>query len=183
MLDWVSIDSHPPTRCTYENDMTMRSRLRNSLMAYTLVCFAATFSGCTHDTYQHRTDIIKNHVEEFYSHLKANRVGAAVHENQQIEAMADEMAETVKKRVQLQGASHAGREFALMKTARETAAQNWIALGQYFAINRQPDQARATYQRVVETYTNPTERTYREQAARALKDLRIVSPGPGQTSH
>jgi DUF1680 family protein len=162
--------------------MMMRSRLRNSLVAYILTCFTVTFSGCAHDTYQHRADIIKNHVEEFYSHLKANRVGAAVHENQQIEAMADEMAETVKKRVQLHGTSHAEREFALMKTARETAAQNWIALGRYFAINQQTDQARATYQRVVETYTNPTERTYREQAARALKDLTIMSPAPSQTS-
>lgn len=161
--------------------MMMRSRLRKSLIAYILTCFTVIFSGCAHDTYQHRADIIKNHVEEFYSHLKANRVGAAVHENQQIEAMADEMAETVKKRVQLQGTSHAEREFALMKTARETAAQNWIALGRYFAINQQTDQARATYQRVVETYTNPTERTYREQAARALKDLTIMSPAPGQT--
>jgi DUF1680 family protein len=162
--------------------MMMRSRLRNSLIAYILTCFTVTFSGCAHDTYQHRADIIKNHVEEFYSHLKANRVGAAVHTNQQIEAMADEMAETVKKRVQLQGTSHAEREFALMKTARETAAQNWIALGRYFAINQQTDQARATYQRVVETYTNPTERTYREQAARALNDLTIMSPAPSQTS-
>ncbi|MBY0249335.1 MAG: hypothetical protein K2Q17_16875 [Nitrospiraceae bacterium] len=162
--------------------MTMRSRLLNNLAAYTLISFALTFSGCAHDTYQHRADIIKDHVEGFYSHLKANRVGAAVHENQQIEAMADEMAETVKKRVQLQGTSHAQQEFALMKTARETAAQNWIALGRYFAINQQTDQARATYQRVVETYTNPTEQLYREQAARALKDLTIVSPTPSQTS-
>lgn len=162
--------------------MMMRSRLRNSLIAYILTCFTVTFSGCAHDTYQHRADIIKNHVKGFYSHLKANRVGAAVHENQQIEAMADEMAETVKKRVQLHGTSHAEREFALMKTARETAAQNWIALGRYFAIHQQTDQARATYQRVVETYTNPTEQPYREQAARGLKDLTIMSPAPSQTS-
>lgn len=182
MLDSACIHPSLPMRCADENDMTIRSLLRNSLLAYTLACLAGTFSGCAQDTYQHRADIIKNHVEGFYSHLKANRVGAAVHENQQIEVMADELAETVKKRAQLHGTSHAEREFALMKTARETAAQNWIALGQYFAINQQTDQARATYQRVVETYTNPTERTYREQAARALKDLTIMSPGPSQTS-
>lgn len=168
--------------CAYENDMTIRSLLRNRLFAYTLTFLAGTFLGCAQDTYQHRADIIKDHVEGFYSHLKADRVQAAVHENQQIEAMADEMAETVKKRAQLHGTSHAEREFALMKTARETAAQNWIALGRYFAINRQIDQARATYQRVVETYTNPTEQLYREQAARALKDLTIMSPAPSQTN-
>jgi TolA-binding protein len=74
-----------------------------------------------------------------------------------------------------------GREFALMKTARETAAQNWIALGQYLAIKQQPDRARATYRRVIDTYTDPTEHAYREQAARALKDLEIVS-GPSPDS-
>ena len=182
MLDSAHIDPSLPMHCACENDMTIRSLLRNSLLAYTLACLGGTFSGCAQDTYQHRADIIKDHVEGFYSHLKANRVGAAVHENQQIEAMADEMAETVKKRAQLHGTSHAEREFALMKTARETAAQNWIALGQYFAIKRQTDQARATYQRVVETYTNPTERLYRDQAAQALKDLTIVSPDPSQAN-
>lgn len=139
-------------------------------------------SGCAPDPYQRRADIMKDHVENFYTHLKANRVGAAVHENEQIEAMADQMADTVRKQGQLQGTSQVGREFALMKTARGTAAQNWIALGQYFAIKQQPERARASYQRVVETYTEPTERAYREQAARALKDLELVSePSPDST--
>ena len=136
-------------------------------------------SGCAQDQYQRRADVIKDHVENFYTHLKSNRVGAAVHENEQIELMADQMAETVRKRGQSQGTTQVGREFALMKTARETAAQNWMALGQYFSIRQQPEKARATYQRVVDTYTEPTERSYRDQAARSLKDLEIVSePSP-----
>ena len=68
-----------------------------------------------------------------------------------------------------------------MKTANETAATNWLALGQYFAIKKQYPQARATYQRVVNTYTNPTDRTYRDQAARALQDLDILNPPAGTT--
>lgn len=138
-------------------------------------------SGCAQDPYQRRADVMKDHVENFYTHLKANRVGAAVHENEQIEAMADQMADTVRKQGQLKGTSQVQREFALMKTARGTAAQNWIALGQYFSIKQQPERARASYQRVVDTYTDPTERAYREQAARALKDLEILS-GPSPTS-
>jgi DUF1680 family protein len=139
-------------------------------------------SGCAPDPYQRRADVIKTHVEGFYGHLKANRVGAAVHENEQIEVMADQMAETVRKRGQVQGTTQVEREFALMKTARETAAQNWIALGQYFAIKEQPERARASYQRVIDTYTDSAERGYREQAVRALKDLEIVSePDPGST--
>ena len=134
-------------------------------------------SGCAQDSYQRRADVMKDHVENFYSHLKANRVGSAVHENEQIELMADQMADTVKKRGRMGGIGQVEREFALMKTARETSAQNWIALGQYFRLKQQPDRARASYQRVIDTYTNPTEQAYREQAARALKDLDIVS-GP-----
>jgi len=132
-------------------------------------------SGCAPDSYQRRADIMKDHVEDFYSHLKANRVSSAIHENEAIEAMADRMADTVKKQAQQQGTTHVGREFALMKTARETAAQNWIALGQYFAVKQQPEKARATYQRVIDTYTNPMEREYREQATRALQDLEILT--------
>ena len=137
---------------------------------------ALLLSGCAQDSYQRRADVMKDHVEAFYGHLKANRVGSAVHENEQIELMADQMADTVKKRGQMGGVSQVEREFALMKTARETSAQNWIALGQYFTLKQQRDRARASYQRVIDTYTNPTERVYREQAARALKDLDIASP-------
>lgn len=153
---------------------------RPVLRALALVALIA--SGCAHDTYQQRADAIKHHVENFYTHLKANRVEAAIHENQQIEAMADQMADTVLIRARLQGTSQVEREFALMKTARETAAQNWIALGQYFAIKQQQDKARASYQRVVDTYTNPAERAYREQALRALKDLDILSPATNSTT-
>jgi hypothetical protein len=147
-----------------------------------IALFVLIMSGCAADPYQRRADVMKDHVENFYTHLKANRVAAAVHENEQIEAMADQMADTVRKQGQLQGTSQVEREFALMKTARGTAAQNWIALGQYFAIKQQPEKARASYQRVIDTYTNPTERTYREQAARALNDLEILSgPSPRST--
>ena len=124
---------------------------------------------------------MKDHVENFYNHLRANRVESAVHENEQIERMADQMANTVKKQGQLQGTSQVEREFALMKTARGTAAENWIALGQYFAIKQHPEKARASYQRVVDTYTEPTERAYREHAARALKDLEVLSEPPADS--
>ena len=156
--------------------MTTERHSITRAILYSAALLVGLTAGCAHDTYQQRADLVKGHVEGFYTNLKANRVEAAVHENEQIEVMADQMAETVRKRAQRQGTTQVEREFALMKTARETAAQNWIALGQYFAIKKQPDRARATYQRVIDTYTNPAERTYREQAARALKDLEILSP-------
>jgi uncharacterized membrane-anchored protein YjiN (DUF445 family) len=156
--------------------MTTLRRIPTGRIIWLLPLLVSLLSNCARDTYERRTDVIKDHVESFYSHLKANRVEAAVHENERIEAMADEMADAVRRQAQRQGTSQVEREFALMKTARETAAQNWIALGQYFAIKRQPDKARASYQRVVDTYTDPTERLYREQAARAIEDLNILAP-------
>ena len=133
-------------------------------------------SACAHDTYQRRADLIKDHSEAFYTHLKANRVESAIRENEQIEAMADDMGRTVRKRASLQGTTQAEREFALMKTAHEAAATNWLALGQYFAIKKQYPQARSTYQRVINTYGDSTDQAYREQAARALEDLNILNP-------
>ena len=134
------------------------------------------FAACAHDTYQARADVIKERSEAFYTDLKANRVESAIHENEQIEAMAGEMGRTVKKRASLQGTASVEREFALMKTAHEAAATNWLALGQYFAIKKQFPQARATYQRILNTYDEPTDKPYREQAARALEDLNILNP-------
>lgn len=133
-------------------------------------------ASCAHDTYQQRADLVKDHSEAFYTHLKANRVESAISENEQIEAMASEMGQTVRKRAPQQGTTPVEREFALMKTAREAAATNWLALGQYFAIKKQYAQARATYQRVLNTYNNPTDHQYREQAVRALEDLNILNP-------
>lgn len=134
--------------------------------------------GCAQDIYQQRADILKDHVEAFYGHLKANRVEAAIHENEQIEAMAAIMADTVRTQAQAKGTAHVEREFALMQTANEAAMQNWLALGQYFSIKKQYPQARATYQRILDTYTRPTDRPYRDQALRALKDLDIMAPPP-----
>jgi len=143
-------------------------------------CLAA--AGCAHDTYQERADLIKNHSDAFYDNLKANRVESAIRDNENIEAMASQMEDTVRKRASQQGTTTVEREFALMKTANEAAAANWLALGQYFAIKRQYPQARATYRRVIDTYTNPTDRPYREQALRALRDLDILNPPTATTT-
>lgn len=141
-----------------------------------LVACSLILASCAHDTYQERANLIKNHTETFYDNLKANRVESAIRENEQIEAMASEMGDTVRKRGAQQGSTAVEREFALMKTANETAASNWLAMGQYFAIKRQYPQARATYRRVIDTYTNPTDRPHREQALRALRDLDMLDP-------
>ena len=158
----------------------MQGRNLTWFVTRVMCCFLLT--ACAHDTYQERADLIKDHSEAFYTHLKANRVESAIRENEQIEAMAGEMGRTVRKRASLQGTTQVEREFALMKTAHEASATNWLALGQYFAIKKQYAQARATYQRVLNTYNDSTDRPYREQAARALEDLDILNP-PSASAH
>lgn len=147
-----------------------------------LVACCLIGAGCAHDTYQERADLIKNRSDAFYDSLKANRVESAIRNNEQIEAMANQMGDTVKKRASQQGTTAVEQEFALMKTANEAAATNWLVLGQYFTIKRQYPQARATYRRVIDTYTNPTDRPYREQAMRALKDLDMLNPSTTTTT-
>ena len=142
-----------------------------------------TLASCAHDTYQDRANLIKNHAEAFYDNLKTNRVESAIRSNEQIEAMASEMGDTVRKRAGQQGTTSVEREFALMNTANEAAATNWLALGQYFTIKRQYPQARTTYRRVIDTYTNAADRPYREQALRALKDLDMLSPPTSTTTN
>jgi len=141
-----------------------------------LIAYSLMLASCAHDTYQERANLIKDHTGAFYANLKANRVESAIRDNEQIEAMASEMGNTVRKRGAQQGSTTVEREFALMKTANETAATNWLALGQYFAIKRQYPQARATYRRVIDTYTNPSDRPHREQALRALRDVDMIDP-------
>jgi hypothetical protein len=146
-----------------------------------LIACCVIGAGCAHDTYQERANQIKSHADSFYDSLKTNRVESAIRDNEQIEAMASQMGDTVRKRAGQQGTTSVEREFALMNTANEAAATNWLALAQYFTIKRQYPQARSTYRRVIDTYTNPTDKPYREQALRALRDLDMLHP-PTTTS-
>lgn len=154
--------------------MTLIPRQVLSPAAVLLITLVACVS-CSHDIHQERAATIKDHVEAFYDHLTHDRVAAAIRENEEIEAMAGRMGATIKQRVNQPGVNQVDREWTDLKTANETAAQNWLALGQYLSIKKQYPQARATYQRVVDTYTGDAERVYRDQAQRALQDLDILS--------
>jgi hypothetical protein len=105
-------------------------------------------------------------------------VAAAIRENEAIEQLSSQLGDNITRRVNQPGTNQVDREWTDLRTANETAAQNWLALGQYLAIKKQYSQARATYQRVIETYTGQTERTYRDQAARAIHDLDILIHPP-----
>lgn len=152
-------------------------RIRRSLMwqGPLILALCLGLADCSHDIHEKRADVIKGHVESFYDHLKHDRVAAAIRENEAIEQLSNQLGEIVARRVNQPGTNQIDREWTDLRTANETAAQNWLALGQYLSIKKQYAQSRATYQRVIDTYTGPTERAYREQAARAIRDLDILS--------
>ena len=158
--------------------MVIRPRTGSVWQSLLLISFCLALADCSHDIHEKRADTIKDHVESFYNHLKHDRVAAAIRENEAIEQLSSQLGDNITRRVNQPGTNQVDREWADLRTANETAAQNWLALGQYLSIKKQYAQARATYQRVVDTYTGPTERTYREQAVRAIRDLDVLNPTP-----
>ena len=158
--------------------MAIRSRTTSMWQGLVLLAVCFTLAHCSHDIHEKRADTIKDHVEAFYDHLKHDRVAAAVRENEAIEQLSSQLGEIITRRANRPGTNQVDREWTDLRTANETAAQNWLALGQYLSIKKQYPQSRATYQRVIDTYTGATERTYREQAARAIRDLDLLNPSP-----
>jgi tetratricopeptide (TPR) repeat protein len=101
--------------------------------------------------------MIQGHVAAFNANMKAERVEAAILENEEIEAMASQAAESIRKRDKPLESDRVDYELKLLKTAIEAAIKNWLALGQHLTITKKYDQARAAYQRVIDTYTGDTE--------------------------
>ncbi len=159
--------------------MAIRAGITSMWQGLVLLAVCLTLVHCAHDIHEKRADTIKDHVEAFYDHLKHDRVAAAVRENEAIEQLSAQLGDTITRRVNRPGTNQVDREWTDRLTANETAAQNWLALGQYLSIKKQYPQSRATYQRVIDTYTGATERTYREQAARAVRDLDLLRPPAG----
>jgi len=162
----------------------MATRLRTTSLWQKLMLLSACvmLTHCSHDIHAQRADTVKDHVEAFYDHLRHDRVAAAVRENEAIEHLSSQLGDIISRRVNQLGTNQVDREWTDLRTANETAAQNWLALGQYLSIKKQYPQARATYQRIIDTYTGSSERPYRDQAARAIRDLEILSPAPVQPS-
>ena len=161
----------------YERGNMMRvNQIKPYRRVISIMIGCLLFAGCAHDFYQQRNEMIKTRVTAFHANLKADRLEAAIIENEEIEEMASEVAESIRKRNQPQKSDRVDYELKLLKTAIEAAATNWLALGQHLMIMKKYDQARAAYERVIVTYTGDTERSYRERAARAKQDIDILNP-------
>lgn len=142
--------------------------------------FALLLWGCAQDVYQQRAGTMKAHVRAFYEHLEADRVTAAVLENEQIEAMARDMEAGIRRRAHQPGTNQVDRDWMQAKAANETAAENWLALAKYFVLKKRYEQARGTYQRVLATYNGAAYQTYTDRARIGLQDVEmILSPSKG----
>lgn len=142
--------------------------------------WAFLVAGCAHDRYERETEAVKQHVEAFYTHLENQEVVAAVHENEQLEAIALRMKARVLEHPETRAANRVNRDWLMMRRASEAAAQNWLALARYLVSQRRYEQARGTYERLLATYTDPAYRVYAQQANAGLRDLDLIIAPSGK---
>jgi hypothetical protein len=135
-------------------------------------------TACAQDLHQRRAATIKTYVRAFYDHLGANRVTAAIIENEKIEAVASDIGQQILERRQQPADNEVDRDWMMLATARETAAENWLALGRYFVRTKRFEEARGTYQRVLSSYDEPRFRKYTEQAKSGLRDIDLILAPP-----
>jgi hypothetical protein len=134
--------------------------------------------GCTGDRYHQQAEVIKSHVETFYGHLQSHHVDRAVSENEQIEVIALSAEERLLRRVGQMNQGEKTQEWKIIKTAKETAAENWLALARYFSETQQYNKARGTYRRVIETYQGSPYHSYVDRAKTGLRNVEaILDPG------
>ena len=141
----------------------------------------ASLSGCTGDRFQKQADAIKGHVETFYSHLQSHQVDQAVSANEEIEVIGLTAEERLLRRVGQMNQGEKTQQWKIIKTAKETAAENWLALARYFSESQQYDKARGTYRRVIETYHGSSYQLYADRAKMGLRNVEaILDPGSGR---
>lgn len=137
-------------------------------------------SGCTTDRYQQQANTIKDHVKRFYSHLESHQIDQAMSENQQIEVIALRAEERLLRQVGQMKQGEKMQEWQIIKTAKETAAENWLALARYFSEIQQLDKARETYRRIIRTYQSSPYQSYVTRARTGLQDIdAILDSNPG----
>lgn len=145
------------------------------------ICLSASLvAGCAHDRYERDTEVVKEHVDAFYTHLENRRVAAAVQENEQIEAVALRMEARVLDHPEPRAANRINRDWLMMRRAYEAAAQNWLALARFLVSQQRYEQARGTYERLLATYTDPEYRVYAQQARAGLQDLDMIIAPSGE---
>ena len=136
-------------------------------------------AGCATDPLRDRTSAIKDRVKAFHDQLYADRVRAAVLENERIEALASSIEADVVRRGRPVADNQLDKDWLAAKMAREAAAENWLTLGKYLMLKKRYEEARGAYQRLLSTYTTADYRSQQEQAARGLQDVEMLMSPSG----
>ena len=110
-------------------------------------------AGCaTPDFYDRRARAIGEHHKEFHTYLQKNRLEDALFENEQIEAIAGELAAAIKKRGRPLSAKQVDQEWMLLTKATSAAVENRLALGKHLAGKKKYEQAIIVYDRLIDNY-------------------------------
>ncbi|GJL58738.1 MAG: hypothetical protein NPIRA03_15950 [Nitrospirales bacterium] len=160
------------------SNSAFRMERRVCLKVFCGLLMVGTLSACIGDKYQQQADVIKGHVEMFYGHLQSHQVEQAMFENEQIEQLALRNEERMLRGVGQMRQDEKTQEWKIIKTAKETAAENWLALAQYFLIIQQYNKALGIYQRIIETYEGSPYQLYVDRAKMGMRDVEaILDPG------
>jgi hypothetical protein len=86
------------------------------------------------------------------------------------------MEQGLVKRASSMDSNQKVREWSLIKTANHTAIDNWLNLGRYLATTKRYDQAKGTYQRVIDTYEEKGAeyRPWVDRARLGAKDVDLI---------
>lgn len=133
-----------------------------------------SISGCGGNRYEQRAEVIKEQVSSFYEHLESGQADRAIFANQRIEQLAMESEEYLLRRVGQMSHGERTQEWKIIKTAKETAAENWLALARYFTEIREYERARGAYTRLIESYTDSVYQSYVKRAKTGLRDLELM---------
>jgi Tfp pilus assembly protein PilF len=106
--------------------------------------------------------------------LQSHQVDQAVAENEQIEVIALSAEERLLRRVGQMNQGEKTQEWKIIKTAKETALENWLALARYFSETQQYNKARGTYRRIIETYQGSPYHSYVDRAKTGLRDVETI---------
>ena len=155
----------------YDCSMSIKI-VRFNLSVFVLLIMATV--SCTHDRYQMQADRIKDHTNAFYRHLSAGRVTDAVYENERLESFTKSTEKKILYDANQFDQGEQARQWLSVKTGHETAAENWLALAHYFVKKKKYEQARGTYQRVIDSYSGNPFESYAERAKTGLRDLDLI---------
>lgn len=150
-----------------------------SLLIGGLLAGILSLHGCAGNRYEQKAETIKEYVNSFYENLEARKVEEAVYANQQIETVALESEAYLLRRVGQMSHAERTREWKVIKSARETAAENWLSLARYFLQVGEYERARLTYKRLIESYSDPAYETYVTRATTGLRDVDLFLSSGG----